>query len=231
MTFLFDQRSIFRAGSQDWQQICQENVPMKYSICSSQRICWQTYFAWLTFTFVMRKHMLLPRQDGSDLLCCACCRITNRLLRCRWGSKTPRLLWFLPNQLHWTFSLKHPFTLLLIEYNFPQFFSEKITCTLGEEEARLASSLVLAMIVQHLVVSGLGRSEVQWKSIWGEDGRSRSPLPNTEYTFGPVAYCPSLVSFQILCMFAWPQQTPHSHRSSVFLFCGPSHILYEIVEY
>lgn len=117
MTSLFDQRSIFRAGSQDWQQICQENVPMKYSICSSQRICWQRYFAWLTFTFLMRKHMLLPRQDGSDLLCCACCRITNRLLGCQWDSKTPRLLWFLPSQLHF----KHLFALLLKEYNFPKF--------------------------------------------------------------------------------------------------------------
>lgn len=121
MTFLFDQRSIFRAGSQDWQQICQENVPMKYSICSSQRICWQRYFAWLTFTFLMRKHMLLPRQDGSDLLCCACCRITNRLLGYQWGCKTPRLLWFLLSQLHWTSSLKYLFALLLKKCNFPQF--------------------------------------------------------------------------------------------------------------
>lgn len=121
MIFLFNQRNIFRAGSQNWQQICQENVPMKYSICSSQRICWQRYLAWLTFTFLMRKHMLLPRQDGSDLLCCAYCRIINRLLRCQWGSKTPRLLWFFPSQLHWTSSSKHLFALLLKEYNFPQF--------------------------------------------------------------------------------------------------------------
>lgn len=110
------------------------------------------------------------------------------------------------------------------------FLFEKSTSTVGEEEARLAGSLALAMIVQHLVITGLGRSEVHWKSIWGEDKTSRSPLPSTEYTFGPVAYCPSLVSFQILYVFPWPQQTPHSHRSSVLLFCVPSHILFEVVK-
>lgn len=67
------------------------------------------------------------------------------------------------------------------------FVFEKNSSTVGKEEARLAGSLALAMIVQHLVITGLGRSEVHWKSIWGEDKTNRSPLPSTEYTFGPVA--------------------------------------------
>lgn len=149
MTLPFDQRSVFRAESQDWQQICQENVPMKYSICSSQRICWQRRFAWITFTFLTRKHMLPPRQDGSDLSCCACCWITNRLLRCQCGTKTPRLLWFLPSRLHWRSSWRPLFALLLKEYNFPQFCLWKKTklAALGKETRLSTNSLVLAMTV------------------------------------------------------------------------------------
>lgn len=90
MTLPFDQINMFRARSQDWHQICQENVPMKYSNCSSLRICWQRCSAWITFKFLMRKHMLPSRYDGSDLPCHVCCRITNSLLRCQCGAKDSR---------------------------------------------------------------------------------------------------------------------------------------------
>lgn len=162
MPLLFDQTSVFRAGSQDWQPVCQENVPMKYSICSSQRICWQRCFAWITFTFLMRKHMLPPRQDGSDLSCCACCRITNRILRCQCGTKTPRLLWFLPSRLHWTSSWRHLFVLLLKEW-FPTVLSlKKILHHWGRTDKT-------GYKLNDCIVSGDAWVRQRWKSIWGED--------------------------------------------------------------